>query len=1261
MTYNKINRIDQQQISPTTPQQVSGAGAVNNKPIDFSQKTKEEQKSEVLSYINSDEFKKLPVEEQLKLFKEKFCPSAELKDVQKYLSMAKQAASMKSETSETSVEDTKSVVSDTSVETQEVEADVKDEFEQLVLNYAKANNLKDNIDDIIAVISSKANTSSLTDTEQKILDQYNKNIESNNKKLVEHEHKHMHENMLIPIDEMDLDESINMSPADRLKMYTKAYLEKHDDKYNKLSDEEKQKYLNKKTKNLAEMVGADEKRISKGTRNSRYNDAITLLKVAHGTNTDLSVYENMEQTELKNTINKAQDAILKDFLSHIDPKTLEGKTPEEKLKVYADHVLSFSDSKYNELSGDAKKAYLDKKCGEFLANNLGIENWDKVPEKAQNKIVELSSLVICKYLEQGGTISEFKNMTQSARLELIANCIKDSSKDGTDIKIADDLLASAKILKYCEDKNIEPTNENILSYLQNKMRSGKATESDIKILKTMEIVKNIDPEGFEKSNFLTLLNSPEVRAAIKQEKFDESFIKEELQDITPENVLEPENLSKIRNFVNNLNINDNMLMCIDTLKDKGLSEAQLKEVLGADTFAKFQAAALAEGDGAKAASVTAVVSRYGSKSAKAVRDKAIEMSSKYLAPDEMKVYGKGVVKIQECIQPFTKSVANRQYLSKEDAADITTAVLKSASIPDANKALMAKSTIEAVAQNGPQEQLYFGSELSKISIPAVTEGLAAASNSVDESVRSQYNSYVETAAASYPPETQAAIKKAISSGEISKSTLEKTSTATAPADAPAPAQNADRSDKAVDVKQPSNNNNVSENNVKTPQQGEFPGKESAVRENRTSSPMQPSQVSSRSRTVTSSSAEPVRISNSDTVANEKSANVSETSSDVVNKSSAKSTSVGGESFETSALEAKKEAAMQNALDTKESIEQAQADREIEQFVNTASQEIIEELALEGEISQSDKEKIVSQLKKATTINEVYEIVSKIGGQDIFLDRLSSGSAFYITSFVKNINNPLLVQDLYLRCSSESVKKQLLNNLPEDYIYSMLDSRKISNMQDVDKTILRNYILKNINSLRSSDFTELLSYLSLYDREDLVNKRNSVRNINPPSSTQTSQALQDNYDDVSLQTSQQVLTPQDNNISGNPANSKNADKVNTQPKLEAGEISKTLSDGSVITRKGTTFGGISSGADDDLYRKVSAEELQGNPKGMNDEILTPGSEEWRRKYNKQQAVPPTAFTTAAFEDDENNPGFPFGSSKVGMRKQIKKKGPFYYNG
>ena len=112
--------------------------------------------------------------------------------------------------------------------------------------------------------------------------------------------------------------------------------------------------------------------------------------------------------------------------------------------------------------------------------------------------------------------------------------------------------------------------------------------------------------------------------------------------------------------------------------------------------------------------------------------------------------------------------------------------------------------------------------------------------------------------------------------------------------------------------------------------------------------------------------------------------------------------------------------------------------------------------------------------------------------------------------------------------------------------------------------------------------------------------------------------------------------------------------NPQTKFKAGETTKVLNDGRVITSQGTTFAGISNNVEEG-FRVVDPKpkkDKTGAPIGMNDEVLVPGSQEWLMKYNKQ--APKVAFTMAALEEQAEDDGLNFGSNRVKIGQPIKKK-------
>ena len=94
-----INRLDQNEVvQQTAPSQNTGATETKNqtsKPIDMTaDKSAEEAKknNEILDYLNSDEFKKLSEEEQLKAFKEKYGLGLSDEELTKVLNNAKKVA-----------------------------------------------------------------------------------------------------------------------------------------------------------------------------------------------------------------------------------------------------------------------------------------------------------------------------------------------------------------------------------------------------------------------------------------------------------------------------------------------------------------------------------------------------------------------------------------------------------------------------------------------------------------------------------------------------------------------------------------------------------------------------------------------------------------------------------------------------------------------------------------------------------------------------------------------------------------------------------------------------------------------------------------------------------------------------------------------------------------------------------------------------------------------------------------------------------------
>ena len=236
-----------------------------------------------------------------------------------------------------------------------------------------------------------------------------------------------------------------------------------------------------------------------------------------------------------------------------------------------------------------------------------------------------------------------------------------------------------------------------------------------------------------------------------------------------------------------------------------------------------------------------------------------------------------------------------------------------------------------------------------------------------------------------------------------------------------------------------------------------------------------------------------------------------------------------------------------------------------------------------------------------------------------------------------------------------VKSELLSMLPKDTIHQMISDGIIANLNDIDTRILKKFLLKNGAIMSNSNFASYRKYFSLDDWTKILNERNTARGIISPKTNP-----QDTVQETPESQTEYAKNPMQSNPAFGPKQPKQPEQNEPIPqtRFQAGETVKTLSDGTVITNQGTTFAGISNNIADDAFKIVDKpkQNKEGSPIGMNDEVLTPGSEEWKRKYNKQQEPPKTAFTMASMDEDEDDFGMPFGSNKVGMGTKINKKFP-----
>ena len=190
--------------------------------------------------------------------------------------------------------------------------------------------------------------------------------------------------------------------------------------------------------------------------------------------------------------------------------------------------------------------------------------------------------------------------------------------------------------------------------------------------------------------------------------------------------------------------------------------------------------------------------------------------------------------------------------------------------------------------------------------------------------------------------------------------------------------------------------------------------------------------------------------------------------------------------ETAALEAKRDAVGEKILAYQEHVKESNIDRILNEYLSASESQIIENViaAKDSNIPAEVREKF-KQIIAKNNINAIYDIItSKFGGnaKEKFLEALAKyGSSESVSSFANDRKNDItILKTLYLKCTNQMVKSELLRMLPEDTIYQMISDGIIANLNDIDTKILKKFLLKNGSIMSNSKFASYRKYFSLDD-------------------------------------------------------------------------------------------------------------------------------------------------------------------------------------
>ncbi len=1082
-----LSKLEQKEVVQQTTQTQNNNGVAevkeqNTKPIDFTtDKTTQESKKniEILDFLNSEEFKNLSEEEQLKAFKEKYGLGLSDKELSETLKNAKKvAAEFEQRTMIASGEDiqTKNAASSNDATKAEITAK-QDIIETLKQRGIEKPTQGDVYDYLVKLQESGVE---LTAEQSKMLKTFNTLLDNGFQGLKPSQTEFQTEQQnqkpfLLPTAVTLSTEFKNKTPEEKVNIYMDAYLTANDPKYAKLSDEEKKEYSLQKTNEFINTISRNGRK-----PNTTAFVAISILDDANRKGESIKDFSDKAIAQkadiaVSNQMKKGIQELLK------RKEFANGRDINDQMMAIGD-ILFADNEEYANMKPREKVAFVQKELQDkldMMGIPISIENKNtariNLDKERENRNVQFQCLtwVLKDFAEQPEDITIKDYMAEystsiDANKKLVA--LIDKNLADPDLKInhrgavedfKEVLVSQKDIYTQLQKQGItDPKPKDVHKYLTEQEKTRKLSEYEKRIKKESAVMMQLD-ERYENIS----LNSPAARLArqtdiTKRSDNDAVELAYKLYGKDPE-AMEEFLLAKIlSNKGENTESILNALSKYCTPEEMQKYRQTVYDALGVSGIAQNDAGKIS-----KSIEETSDHKRGG---------KMYSIASRFTTEDCTAHLTANCMEHDHSRKAMTYGMQN--YMEKEDATNILRNVNEMNIVPKATWATFSEEFITEAKNQGTDTQLYFAEQLSNFGNSAITEGVAAASDSIDSNYRSQYNKIIENAISSgnYSSSDANKIRNALKSGNISQETLADKSIPEKGADnSNAKVSNADNANRAAEAKQPAQTQQPTNATV----------------------PTQP--AATASATASTQNQQTISQINNDNISTPSTTS----SSTVSNSIKTSTTSSTSRTQETSS--AKKADAMSNAADTKTNIDNSIKDWEkthnqtlnsndIETLKTAVTSGVIDDV-LEDPMATSEAKAIVRNLvANATSINDLYtKLVSIYGSkvQNKFVDILATnGSAAAIHNFAENNGSKEIIKDLYIKCGSSTLKSELLNLLPPTTVSEMLAAHQITDLSSVDYKVLKEYVLKNISSMSNSDFNHYLKYLPLDERQALVKAR-----------------------------------------------------------------------------------------------------------------------------------------------------------------------------
>ncbi|MDE6139135.1 MAG: hypothetical protein K2F57_06660, partial [Candidatus Gastranaerophilales bacterium] len=391
----------------------------------------------------------------------------------------------------------------------------------------------------------------------------------------------------------------NRTDEEKIDIYMDLYLARNDAKYARLSDEGKEAYrkkeiqkINESLKDINNGIGLDNapEGLSKSTAFAKYTNILEGLNKRQITIDRFSSMNTRNQTKLikdtnkettrNQTIEKLNN--IKNLIPEEKRNSEEWKqlTPKEKLRVYADAILTQKDPKYANLPEAKKEAYLNRKTNTILEFLLG-------------DISRLNAIDIARQKEQ--------------LLKIAANCLE-SAEQG---KLTEKEL-NANTFRVCaEEKKVDAETLEEFDTLRRNNPDVQDIKGLIKLIKNDENLSKAQKEALEQTLQVTKkLNSKNKIYDI--EDYNTIALQnscENVQDFIKQKITLKTSRDEIGKMMQNISTQDAEFLA-KHLEEIGFDKNEIKELSNSRLFQ--YGIAFANEDGTQMAEETAIIHEHDS-------------------------------------------------------------------------------------------------------------------------------------------------------------------------------------------------------------------------------------------------------------------------------------------------------------------------------------------------------------------------------------------------------------------------------------------------------------------------------------------------------------------------------------------------------------------------------------------------------------------------------------------------------------------------